>query len=46
MLARLLVMIGSLAGGGVCVSFRHDVMALLLAPFVEAPTVHVADKGF
>ena len=26
------------------VSFRDDVMDLLLAPFVEAPTMYVADK--
>ena len=28
-----------------CFSFRHDVMALLLAPFVEALTMYVVDKG-
>ena len=27
------------------VSFRHDVMDLLLAPFVESPTEYVDDKG-
>ena len=25
--------------------FRHDMSTLVLAPFVEAPTVYVAGKG-
>ena len=27
------------------ISFRHDVFSLLLAPYVEAPTMYVVDWG-